>query len=159
MRDEADLVNTMHNHSDSIRRICFVYLKNYADTEDVFQDVFLKYALHKKSFESEKHKRAWLIRVCINRCKDFLRSAARKSVSIDELYELPSDTRDETREILEAVLKLPQNYRTVTYLHYYEGYTAPEIGKLIGKKQNTVYTWLSRAREELKNQLGGELGE
>lgn len=159
MRDEADIVNTMQNHSDSIRRICFVYLKNHADTEDVFQDVFLKYALHKKGFESEKHVRAWLIRVCINRCKDFLGSAARKNVSIDELYELPSDTREDTRETLEEVLKLPQNYRTVIYLHYYEGYTAPEIGKLIGKNQNTVYTWLSRAREELKSRLGGELGE
>ncbi|MDL2238563.1 RNA polymerase sigma factor, partial [Christensenellaceae bacterium OttesenSCG-928-K19] len=122
MRNEADIVNTVHNHSDSIRRICFVYLKNYADTEDVFQDVFLKYAECKKIFEDEKHIRAWLIRVCINRCKDVLKNASRKNISIDELFHLSADADDEKRDILEAILALPQNYRTVIYLHYYEGY-------------------------------------
>ncbi|MGI6153417.1 MAG: RNA polymerase sigma factor [Christensenellaceae bacterium] len=152
-------MNTIQSHSDSIRRICFVYLKNYADSEDVFQDVFLKYAECKKVFENEKHVRSWLIRVCINRCKDVLKSAARKNTSIDELYHLPAGTDGGKRDILESVLALPQNYRTVIYLHYYEGYTAPEIGKIIRRNPNTVYTWLTRARAELKNRLGGELGE
>lgn len=159
MRSETDIITTMQNHSDSIRRICFVYLKNQADSEDVFQDVFLKYALSKKQFESERHLRAWLIRVCINRCKDILKKASRGDVSIEELYEIPEEVSGETRETLEAVLALPQNYRTVVYLHYYEGYTAPEIGKILGKNQNTIYTWLSRARDELKTMLGGELDE
>lgn len=159
MREEADIVNTIQIHSDSIRRICFVYLKNYADTEDVFQDVFLKYAESRKIFESDRHVRAWLIRVCINRCKDALKSASRKNISIDELYDLPADTQEHTRDTLDAVLSLPQNYRTVIYLHYYEGYSAPEIGKIIGKNPNTVYTWLTRARDELRQKLGGELDE
>ena len=159
MRNEADIVNTIQTYSDSIRRICFVYLKNYADTEDVFQDIFLKYAECKKKFESENHVRAWLIRVCINRCKDILKSAAHRNISIETLYSLPSDVSGDKQETLEAVLALPQNYRAVIYLHYYEGYTAPEISKLIGKNVNTIYTWLGRARDELKQLLGGELGE
>ncbi|MBC5648065.1 RNA polymerase sigma factor [Christensenella tenuis] len=63
MRDEADIVNTIHKHSDSICRICFVYLKNHADSEDVFQDVFLRYAECKKKFHNENHTKAWLLRV------------------------------------------------------------------------------------------------
>ncbi len=159
MRDEADIVNTIKNYSDPIRRICFVYLKNKADTEDVFQDVFLKYAECKKKFENENHVKAWLIRVCINRCKDMLKSAARNHTSIEELYALPSAVSKEERGMLEEVLALPQNFRTVIYLHYYEGYTAPEIAKLMKKNQNTVYTWLGRARDELKHRIGGEQGE
>lgn len=159
MRDEADIVNIVHTYSDSIRRICFVYLKNYADTEDVFQDVFLRYAECKKVFQDENHIRAWLIRVCINRCKDVLKSSSRKNVSIDELYHLPAGMPDEKRDTLEAVLALPQNYRTVIYLHYYEGYTAPEIARIIKKNRNTVYTWLTRARADLKHTLGGGLDE
>ena len=58
--------------------------------------------------------------------------------------------------MLEAVLKLPVKYRRVVYLHYFEGYTAPQIGKLLNKNVNTVYTLLTRARQLLKNDLGGE---
>ncbi|MEA5003538.1 MAG: sigma-70 family RNA polymerase sigma factor [Christensenella sp.] len=159
MRSEADIVKTIQTYSDNIRRICFVYLKNDADTEDVFQDVFLKYAQCKQNFENENHVRAWLIRVCINRCKDVLKNSARRNTSIDELHFLPSTVLDDNRETLEAVLALPQKFRTVVYLHYYEGYTAPEISRLIRKNINTVYTWLGRAREKLKQMLGGELGE
>ena len=59
-------------------------------------------------------------------------------------------------EILETVLKLPDKYRNVIYLYYYEGYSALEIAGILRKKENTVYTWLSRARELLKEELGGE---
>lgn len=57
---------------------------------------------------------------------------------------------------MEAVLKLPEKYRDVIYLFYYEGYTAVQIAKILGKKENTVYTWLSRAKDILREKLGGE---
>ncbi len=152
-------MSAIENYSDNIRRICFVYLKNPADTEDVFQDVFLKYAESRQCFESEDHVKAWLLRVCINRCKDILKRSSRKNIPLDELYQLSAQADAGTRETLEAVLALPQNYRAVIYLHYYEGYTAPEIAKILRKNPNTVYTWLGRARDELRNKLGGTLGE
>ena len=70
MRSEADLTNTIEIYSDMLRKICFMHLKNYSDVEDVFQDVFLKYMQSDISFESEEHKKAWLIRVTVNRCKE-----------------------------------------------------------------------------------------
>ena len=63
---------------------------------------------------------------------------------------------DMSSEVLEAVLSLPEKYRNVIYLHYYEDYPAVEIARILGKKENTVYSWLSRARELLRERLGGE---
>ena len=64
--------------------------------------------------------------------------------------------RPDHREVLEAVLSLPQKYRDVVYLHYYEEYTAPQIGRILGKNVNTVYTLLTRSKKMLREKLGGE---
>lgn len=134
-----------------------LHLKSYHDTEDIFQTVFLKYMLHTGGFQDREHEKAWIIRVTLNACRDFLRSFFRsRRVSLDEIAELPQPEREDYREVWEAVLSLPQKYRDVVYLHYYEDYTAPEIGVLLHKNTNTVYTWLARAREMLKEKLGGE---
>lgn len=75
---------------------------------------------------------------------------------LEELLDQPAPLLEEHREVLEAVLALPRKYRDAVYLHYYEGYTAAEIGKLLGKNTNTVYTLLTRAREQLRKTLGGD---
>ena len=116
----------------------------------------MKYALHDALFESEEHERAWLIRVAINACKDVLKGFFRSRVSpLEELHEEPFYFQEQESEILGLVFKLPENYRDVIYLHYYEGYSAVEIAKILGRKENTVYTWLSRARKMLNEWLGG----
>ena len=102
-------------------------------------------------------KKAWLIRVTINACKDLLKSFFRsRTVSLDEVLEQPAELPPDHREVLEAVLSLPQKYRDVIYLHYYEGYSAPEIGRILKKNVNTVYTLLGRAKQQLRETLGGE---
>lgn len=156
MKSEDEIRNTVENYSDMVRRVCFVYLKNRADCEDVFQDVFIKYATCAKRFEDSGHLKAWILRVSINRCKDWLKRSARNDRPLEEISGLSFEENDGKREILEAVAGLPQGYRTVVYLHYYEGYTAPEISKLIHKNTNTVYTWLGRARDMLKEKLEDE---
>ena len=157
MRSEQEVNRAIEQYADTVRRICFLHLKNEADTEDIFQTVFLKYALSSAVFESAEHEKAWLIRVTINACKDLLKSFFRNhTVSLQEIIEHAAPTSDEHAEVLEAVLHLPQKYRNVIYLHYYEGYSAPEIGRLLHKNVNTVYTLLTRARQMLKKELGGE---
>ena len=157
MRSEQEVDRAIQRYSDTVRRICLVHLKNYADTEDIFQTVFLKYVLSSVSFESDEHEKAWFIRVTINACKDLIRSFFRsRTVSLDDLLEQPDQVPEDHREVLEAVLALPDKYRDVVYLHYYEGYTAPEIGTILHKNPNTVYTLLTRARDELRKMLGGE---
>jgi RNA polymerase sigma-70 factor (ECF subfamily) len=157
MRTEAETDRAIGMYADTVRRVCFIHLKNYSDVEDVFQEVFLKYILHDQPFESDDHERAWLIRVAINVCKDVLRSFFRRRVcSLDDLDTEPFAIQEEDRGVLDAVLKLPDHYRNVVYLVYYEGYSAVETAKILGKNENTVYTWLSRAKSMLKDTLGGE---
>lgn len=157
MRSEQEARRAIERYGNTVRRLCMMHLKNHADTEDIFQTVFLKYVLSSVSFESDEHEKAWLIRVTINACKDLLKSVFRsRTVSLDQLLDQPAPMPPDHREVLEAVLALPKKYRDVVYLHYYEDYTAPEISKILGKNVNTVYTLLTRARQLLRDQLGGE---
>lgn len=161
MQSEKDVNHAVEKYADMVWRVCFYHLKNRADTEDVFQNVFLKYMLNEKPFQNEEYEKSWLLRVSINACKDYLKNFFRRNVvSIDTLREIRAELPEEHREVLEALLALPVKYKDVLYLHYYEGYTAAEIGKILGKKDNTVYSLLSRGRELLKKRLGGaEIGE
>lgn len=157
MRSEEEAARAIERYGDMVRRLCLVHLKNPADTEDIFQNVFLKYVLSPVVFESAEHEKAWLIRVTINACKDLVKSFFRsRTVPLEELLDQPAPLSEEHKEVLEAVLALPPKYRDAVYLHYYEGYTAAEIGKLLGKNTNTVYTLLTRARERLRETLGGD---
>jgi RNA polymerase sigma-70 factor (ECF subfamily) len=80
MRTEFEAGRAVEKYADTVRRICFIHLKNFSDVEDVFQNVFLKYLLHNKPFDSDEHERAWLIRVAVNSCKDLLKSFFRRKV-------------------------------------------------------------------------------
>ena len=157
MRSEQEVHRAIERYSDTIRRLCMLHLKNRDDTEDIFQTVFLKYVLSPVSFESEEHEKAWFIRVTINACKDFLKSFFRsRTVPLDELTELPAALPADYSDVLEAVFSLPQKYREVVYLHYFEDYTAPQISRILRKNVNTVYTLLTRSRQILREKLGGD---
>lgn len=157
MKSPEEMSRAVETYADMVRRICFVHLKSEHDTEDVFQNVFLKYMLHKGVFESSEHEKAWLTRVTINACTDWLRSLSRRRwIPLETVSEESSMQDESAREVLEAVLQLPDRYRQVVYLFYYEGYSAVEIAGILGKKENTVYTWLSRAKGILREKLGGE---
>ncbi len=137
-----------------------IHLKNHADTEDIFQTVFLKYALSSVLFESAEHEKAWILRVTVNACKDLLKNFFRsRTISLDDIMEQPAVMPPNHREVLEAVLSLPVKYKDAVYLHYYEGYTAPEISRILGKNVNTVYTILNRSKQLLREKLGGEEDE
>lgn len=156
MRSEQEANRAIELYADTVRRICMLHLKNLADTEDIFQTVFLKYLLSSKEFETPEHEKAWFIRVTVNACRDLLKSFFRsRTVSMEELLDQPA-LADGSSEVLEAVLSLPARYKDVVYLHYYEGYTAPEIARILGKNVNTVYTLLTRSRQLLKEKLGGD---
>ena len=157
MRSEQEVNRAVEQYSDMVQRLCMIHLKNRADTEDIFQTVFLKYVLSSVSFESREHEKAWFIRVTINACKDLLKKFFRShTVSLDEIMEQPAELPPDNRHVLEAVLSLPAKYKEVVYLHYYEDYTAPQISHILGKNVNTIYTLLTRSRQMLKEKLGGD---
>lgn len=157
MRSDYEVNYAVDRYADMVRRICLLYLKNYHDTEDIFQNVFLKYCLYNKEFQNDEHEKAWIICVTINACKDFLKSFYHNNVMpLEMVHDMIPDADSEQSAVLEAVLSLPKKYKDTVYLFYYEGYTASEISRITGKKENTVYTLLARARKLLKEKLGGE---
>lgn len=157
MRSESDVARVIDTHADTIKRICMVYLKNTAETEDIFQTVFFKYATSTIEFDNDDHLKAWLIKITVNQCKDILKSFFRsKRVNLDDGIEPGSDDPPDYGFLYDALKKLPSNYRMVLYLEYYEGYNANEIGSIMHKNVNTIYTWIKRAKDQLKTILKEE---
>jgi RNA polymerase sigma-70 factor (ECF subfamily) len=138
-----------------VYRTAFAYFKNKADTEDVVSEVFIKYFTSENHFNNEQHEKAWFIRVTVNRCKDILRSfRVKKTVPLDEASEICETFKE--KAVFNAVMELPKNYSLVIHLYYFEGYTSKEIAQICGKSDQTIRTWLSRARKMLKKSLGEE---
>ena len=144
--------------SDAVYRVCFAYMKNAADAEDMTQTAFLQFIRKAPLFENERHEKAWLIRTASNLCKNALKHWWRKREDVSECVEASED-RTEIDEVLEAVRSLPEKYKTVVYLRYYEGYSGEEIAEMLGRPGSTVRNQLRDARALLKEKLGGEPDE
>ncbi|MBO4865503.1 MAG: sigma-70 family RNA polymerase sigma factor [Ruminococcus sp.] len=139
---------------DMVYRICFVYFHGHtADAEDAAQTVFMRYLEADNAPAVGEHTKAWLIVTAQNVCKTMLRRHHRKDKELDSAAEKGADF--EYREVMDAVMRLPENERMAVYLNLYEGYTAAETAKLMGCRENTVYSYIHRARKKLKKELGG----
>lgn len=157
MRSETEVSNALELYGDMIRRICFVHMKKEVDVEDVFQNVFFKYATKEVEFTSAEHEKAWLIRVSINECQSLLRRWFHRNVDLsDDLSMYGMQETPQQPDLLKSIWTLKDNYRNVIYLHYYEGYKINEIATILNRNENTIHTWLKRAKEQLKEKLGGD---
>ena len=139
-------------YGNAILRCAYSYLHNMSDAEEVLQDTLLKLLTAAPSFDSEEHKKAWLLRVAANLSKNRIEyNALRVS---DELSEdLAEEGREDLSFVWDAVKALPVQFREVIHLHYYEGYSTEEIAKILGRNPSTVRSDLRRGREKLKNVL------
>lgn len=157
--EDSFIKTTIETYSDMVYRICLLYLKNRLDAEDAYQEVFIKIMEKAPLFKDEEHKKAWIIAVTINQCKNMLKKQKyRYALSLDENL-IPCVQENEDKEILHIIFKLPLNYRNVIYLYYFEGYSTKEISVILKQKDTTIRTWLKRARESLKMMLGGVINE
>lgn len=160
MKKQQEIEVIYKRHVDMIYRICFTYMKNATDAEDVVQTVFVKLMRSKKKFKNEEHEKAWLIVTATNTCKDILKHWWRKNEDI-ELYYNQLDTKnfgvndnvDYTKDI---VLNLPDKYKTVLYLYYYEELDSNEIAKILHKRPQTIRALLSDGRKLVKRKLESE---
>ena len=141
-------------HFQMVWNLCYTYLHNPADTEDAVQETFMKLAVCGRKFRDADHEKAWLIVTAGNVCKDELRRMGRKEVSL-ETAEPVSSSQPEMDETLQALRTLPEIYRTVLYLFYYEGLPTKQIGKLLKRPDATVRSDLRRGRQMLKERLEG----
>ena len=149
------------NHGDTVWRACVLYFGQNPEAQDAFQETVIKYASCDTTFNDEEHKKAWLIRAATNVCKDMIKAAHRSNLSLDDdaqSYCIASSDSDAQpgstkSEIVDAMLALPDPPRTPVYLSIYEGYTAPEIAEILEAPVNTVYSWIARGKEQLKEAL------
>ncbi len=144
----------IEKYSPVVYRMAYSMVKNTQDAEDIHQEVFLKYLGKRPEFESEEHAKAWFLRVTINLAKNLWKTAWRQRVvSLGEVDREETETQQEEDQLIETVKKLPQKYRTVVHLFYYEEYSLEEIVVILKAKPSTVRTRLTRARQKLRELL------
>ena len=144
-------------HYQTVYRVCYAYMKQPMDTEDAVQETFFRLIRRQPVFASAEHEKAWLIRTASNICKDACKR--RRHDALDDHPELPAAESPDTGDVLQAVLELPDKYKTVIYLYYYEGYNSAEIAKMLRKPKSTVRNHLHEARKLLKERLGEDFDE
>lgn len=150
----AELEQTMNDYGTMVYRLAYSQTRSVADAEDIYQDVFLRYFQKRPHFESEQHRRAWLLRVTLNRARSLFASAwFRTTVPLSECMEF---RQPEEQKLDEALAQLTQKDRTLLHLFYYEELSTREIAKLLGRRESTVRTQLTRARRKLAEIMKGE---
>ena len=143
-------------YRDRLFAAAFQVCGNAADAEDAAQEALLRYHISEKQFESEQHIRAWLLRVAINCAKNVSRSFFRRNtVPLEDYMDSLEFDSGESREIFREVMSLPETYRLVIHLYYYEDYSVAEIGRILGLTESNVKVRLSRGRQLLKKALQG----
>lgn len=147
---------------NDILRLAYSYMKNREDAEDVVQETLIRLMQSQLVFEDEQKEKAWLLTVASNLCCDQLKNADRRhNVAMPEGYEAAAPDNPEPdidNEVLQEVLRLPEKYRSVIHLYYFEEYSIREIAGIVGKKEVTVRSLLKRGRERLQKKLKGESG-
>lgn len=152
MKIETEVI--MDKYKDNLFSVAFNICRNAADADDVVQDTLIQYHTTEKQFDSEQHIRSWLFRVAINKAKNINMSFFRRaSAPIEDYIETLVFETSEEKDLLEAVLRLPEKYRIAIHLFYYEEYSVNEISEILHTSESNVKVRLSRGRKMLKTSL------
>lgn len=143
--------------ASNIYKAAFSVLRNHDDAEDVLQETLISYLHEKKDFASAEHIRAWLLRTALNKAKNIRASFWRKNrISLEEYMESIPFQKPEDKEVFAALMKLPQNYRIVLHLFYYEGYSIRDISGILHISEGTVKSRMARGRDRLRKMITEE---
>lgn len=150
----AELEQAMNRYGTTVYRLAYAQTRSASDADDIYQEVFLRYYRKRPRFESEEHEKAWLLRVCINASRSLLTSAWRRhTVQLDDRLPMP---QPQLQELDDALYQLRPKDRQLLHLYYYEELSTREIARLLGRRESTVRTQLTRARARLGEILKGE---
>lgn len=156
--DERQFEALYEKYANDVLRVSYFYLGDRQKAEDVTQDVFVRLLTHTPELIPGREK-AWLLKVALNRCRDLWRAAWVKRVVLGspamELTPAPGnlDDRLEKQELMQAIHRLPTDFREVILLHYYQGYGIAEIAAMLGVPEGTISSRLSRGRKKLEDIL------
>lgn len=149
----SELEEVMGRYQTMVFRLAYSYTRSRSDAQDLCQEVFLRYFCSRPPFASEEHRRAWLLRVTVNRCKTHLTSWwVRRTVPLDDRIPMPEP---EPLVLDEALRQLAEKDRLVIHLFYYEECSTREIARMMRTTEGAVRTRLTRARQRLGKILEG----
>ena len=152
-RSKEELAGLYERRFGMVYQICLVLMKNVPDAEDAAQTVFRKVMERTEPFRDPEHEKAWLIVTARNECRNQLKHWWRTRRESEETLNKLTWEQPEDGALWDTILRLPEKYRLVLYLHYYQGYTALETAEILGKNPATVRGWLVQARGKLKELL------
>ena len=155
MRTQKEILESYEKYYEMIWRICLVQFGNSHDAYDGTQETFVRLMNYNKSFRSEEHEKAWLIRVAVNYCKDVMKSSRRKNeICLESGEPLENGiVPEEYAEVYETMMELPGEYRVILYLYYYEGYLLKEIAEMLKINDSTLRSRFAKAKELMKEYL------
>ena len=154
---EDEFVSAVEQNKHRLYLIALSFTKSKQDSEDILQNTFIKLWKNEKPFKDKTHFEKWLTAVCVNECRNLLKSPFRKrAAEFDETSDISNFDSIENYDIFNAVMSLPQKERTVIHLFYYEDLSVKEIAGLLKQSESAVKTRLHRARNTLKDKLGDE---
>lgn len=157
LRTDGCLEDVIKLYSNMVYKLAFSQTRDKNTSDDIYQEVFLRYIKKEPKFETEEHRKAWLIRVTINCCKKLWSSSwIKRTVALDENTMLEMFETKEENYLHCELIKLPMKYRAVIHLFYYEDLSVEDISKVLNRKPSTVRTQLTRARYKLKEILKGD---
>lgn len=151
---QAETDRIVDTYSDMVYKLTYAQVRNKNDADDIYQEVFLRYVRKKPAFESTENEKAWFIRVTVNCCKNFWNTPFRKRTqSLEDNIVFQSEEESYLKPLVE---QLPEAYRAVVHLFYYEDMAVSEISKVLGRKEATVRVQLMRSRKLLRDILEGD---
>ncbi|MCU6719554.1 sigma-70 family RNA polymerase sigma factor [Porcipelethomonas ammoniilytica] len=154
--DNIIFCQKLEKYKNTVFRAAYSYCGNKSDAEDISQEVFLKFYTLDRVFQSENEEKAWLIRVTVNKCKDIFKSSWYKTkTSLEECREVYSMNESQS-ELIDVLMSIPEKYRIVIHLYYYEQYSVKEISEITSRKESTVQTHLQRGRKLIEKKLKEE---
>lgn len=150
----------VEEYGDMVYKIALVQVKNSADADDIYQEVFISLIKNINTIQNDNHLKYWLIRTTLNKCKNHFKLFWNKMVDKTSTFEYNLSYETQLNEIRDLVKSLPSKYRDVVYLHYYEGYCIKELSEILNIKEGTIKSRLFKARDLLKTEIiKGELYE
>ena len=152
MQEQDTAEQVFQKYADTLFRFCFTLMGNQADAEDAVSETMVRYITRAPTFDSEQYRKAWLLRVASNICRDMHRFHMRHTcISLEDAYDLCAD--EQQTDILEDIMRLPKKLKTVIYLYYIEGYNSDEIADMLGISAAAVRKRLQYGRKQLKLEL------
>lgn len=146
---ELKIQRILDTYGDSLFRLACSYLHNEADAQEVVQDTIIQLLRYEPDLPDSDKEKAWLMKTAANLSRNKLRFNRRHDTEeIDERFAAVEN--EDLSYVWDAVKQLPVKYREVVHLYYQEGYTTAEIAGILDRRESTIRSDLSRAREKLR---------